>query len=246
VTVLTHLNQRIRAILARRNKQRQQRAMALAQKEAEGDYSHLKGGKKGGGMDGAALPLPTLPNVMLDDDEIDDGASLRTRGPAASNYPASTYTAGEYYADPKQVPGQGYDYTNDYPAMPGYDQHQSHGYYNQQQYQHPAANPVYAEREPYFQDQYGSVATLPQQPGGYDQRQAYSQYAPSRPDYSRAEPEPSTAGLAYDTQDYPSPGSVGPPARATHHQQQSSQYGGSAAHGGQTRYSNGNGPGYAQ
>jgi hypothetical protein len=168
--------------------------MEQARKEAEGDFSHLKGKK---GME-AALPMPTLPNVQLDDDEFDDAASFRTRGP-----PASTYAGSDYY-DQKGNGAYNYDYNANYPPMPGYggqqQQQQQYNYYNQQPqhgYSDPAAMQViYGEREPYFQDNYGSQATLAQQ-------QAYPQQGHGhQSNYAHSEMEVPGSGVAYD---YPSP-----------------------------------------
>jgi hypothetical protein len=224
--------------------------MAHAKKEAQGDFSHLKGKK--GAMDGGALPLPTLPNVQLDDEEFDDGASFRTRGP-----PASTYTAApsDFYGD-KAYAASTYAYpANDYPAMPAYDQ-QQYGYYEQQHAQHAqyadphqqqqhidptAAAAVYGEREPYFQDHYSSQATLP----GHAES-----YAHQRPQYAHGDSDPAM-DEAYGTQDYPSPTSGGPPTRQQQQQYAHTSYNGPshAAHrsqGGSIAYaSGGSGGGYA-
>ena len=94
--------QRIAEIIKRRNKQRLAKAAALAKKEAAGDYSHLK--NKKGEFIAKPLPQPTLPNVSVDD--VDDTASIRTRGPAPS-----TFTNTDYYSDYKS------EYANDYPPL---------------------------------------------------------------------------------------------------------------------------------
>lgn len=67
----------------------------MAKKEAAGDFSHLK--NKKGELVGAPLPQPTLPNIKLDDEDMDD-TSIRTRG---NDYyygsdQKSTYAASEY------------------------------------------------------------------------------------------------------------------------------------------------------
>ncbi|TBU38056.1 hypothetical protein BD309DRAFT_931370 [Dichomitus squalens] len=111
------VDKRISEIIKRRNKQRLAKAAALAKKEAAGDFSHLK--NKKGEFIAKPLPQPTLPNLSVDDD-IDDAASMRTRGP-----PASTYTGTDYYSDYKA------DYASDYPPpMPGYAQAGYHHQYN--------------------------------------------------------------------------------------------------------------------
>lgn len=54
------------------------------------------------------LPQPTLPDIKLDDEDMDDGTSIRTRVPGANDY---------YYADYKNA------YASDYPPpMPAYSQ----------------------------------------------------------------------------------------------------------------------------
>lgn len=112
------LPKRIAEIIKRRNKQRLAKAAALAKKEAAGDYSHLK--NKKGELIAKPLPQPTLPNVSIDDDR-DDVASIRTRGP-----PPSTLTGQSdyYYADYKAP----VDYGVDYPPMPAYAQTGYHQY----------------------------------------------------------------------------------------------------------------------
>jgi hypothetical protein len=212
--------------------------MALAKKEAEGDFSHIKNRGAGAGAgDGPPLPMPTLPNIALDDEDLDDGASFRTRGPAPSTL------AGDHYGDKRAEPsyaGSAYHYGGggagggEYPAMPGYDQQQYASYYEPQQpqlhYTDPRQQPqqyadptaaaaVYGEREPYFHDNYGSVATLPgthepYDPQHYAQHESYdhAEYGQQHDPYGHAEyvhAEPD----AYAAQDYPSPTSGGPPER---------------------------------
>jgi hypothetical protein len=214
------VDKRIAEIIKRRNKARHAKAAALAQKEAEGDFSHLKGQQRN-------LPQPTLPTIALDDD-LDDTASQHTR--AAPGGPPSTYTASgdAYYYDQKQA-----QYAQEYPPMPGYN-----GQAPYDQYGNPSMATVYGEREPYFNDhhQYGSTAQL--HPGGdgahgaYDHHQyGHDQYAyvdaqrhaghdngydgydtpPALPGYA-APPAPG----GYDDRDYPSPTSGGPPPRGGH------------------------------
>ncbi len=80
--------QRIDSVIKRRQKERRLEATKLAQKEAMGDYSHLKNRK--GELIQKPLPQPTLPNLSVDDD-FDDGMSVRTRGPPPSNYTQDSY-----------------------------------------------------------------------------------------------------------------------------------------------------------
>lgn len=110
------LFQRISTIIKRRQKQRQADAAILAQKEARGDYSHLK--NKKGELIAKPLPQPTLPNLSVDDD-LDDGSSMYTRvAPSGHDH---------YYQDKR----------GDYPPpMPAYNP-----YSHQQNGSHPQINP---------------------------------------------------------------------------------------------------------
>lgn len=102
------VDKRIEAVIKRRQKQRLADAAKLAQKEARGDYSHLK--NKKGEMIATPLPQPTLPNLSVDDD-LDDTMSVNTRTIAPS-----TYTQDQYYSDKNAV------MTGDYPPpMPAYN-----------------------------------------------------------------------------------------------------------------------------
>ncbi|KIY73641.1 hypothetical protein CYLTODRAFT_416671 [Cylindrobasidium torrendii FP15055 ss-10] len=100
------VDKRIDTVIKRRQKQRLAEASKFAQKEAMGDYSHLK--NKKGELVGQPLPQPTLPNLSVEDD-FDDRASLRSRGP-----PPSTFTNDNnyYYSDNKS------EYP---PPMPAYN-----------------------------------------------------------------------------------------------------------------------------
>ncbi|OJT10218.1 hypothetical protein TRAPUB_13323 [Trametes pubescens] len=119
------VDKRISEIIKRRNKQRLAKAAALAKKEAAGDYSHLK--NKKGELIAKPLPQPTLPNVSIDDDR-DDVASVRTRGPPPSTIAGqSDY----YYADYKAPVDYGVEYPPlDYPPMPAYAQQSGYHQYN--------------------------------------------------------------------------------------------------------------------
>jgi hypothetical protein len=220
------VDKRIAEIIRRRNKQRQAKATALARKEAAGDFSHLKGGASGQ----APLPQPTLPNIALDDDDLDDGSSMRTRGP-----PPSTFTQNDaYYPDQKTAYAPEYEY----PPMPAYTagaypqqgyEYGQHGTYNAQ-----AAQAVYGDREPYFNDGYphDNYAHDGYTPDGY----ASATHIPlthaaappggahdghDLPAEGRHTPPGiyGGGGLAYE-QDYPSPTSAGPPPRSLAVQQQ--------------------------
>lgn len=224
------VDKRIAEIIRRRNKARHAKAAALAQKEAEGDFSHLKGQK-------GALPQPTLPTIALDDD-LDDTASQHTR--AAPGGAPSVYTASgdAYYYDQKQA-----QYAQEYPPMPGYNAQVPYD-----QYGNPSLATVYGEREPYFNDHHAYASTAQLHPGGeghhggYEPQYGHEQYgheqygheqygheqygytdaqrhagndngyagydAPALPGHPA-----SSAPGAYDNQDYPSPTSGGPPPR---------------------------------
>ncbi|KAI1796277.1 hypothetical protein LXA43DRAFT_661315 [Ganoderma leucocontextum] len=139
------VDKRISEIIKRRNKQRLAKAAALAKKEAAGDYSHLK--NKKGEFIAKPLPQPTLPNLSVDDD-IDDTASMRTRGP-----PPSTFTGTDYYSDYKA------DYSSDYPPfdyppMPGYAQSGYHSYNN-------SIGTLPDQPQMHYDDDYASQAHLP-------------------------------------------------------------------------------------
>lgn len=105
-TWLTALLQRIGAIIKRKQKERRAEAARLAQKEAEGDYSHLK--NKKGELIAQPLPQPTLPNLSVDDD---DASSMNTR--VAPSMHTKEYN---YYNDNKA----------DYPPMPAYNAYAGH------------------------------------------------------------------------------------------------------------------------
>jgi hypothetical protein len=100
------VDKRIDDIIKRKHKERRIQAARRAQKEAEGDFSHLK--NKKGELIAQPLPQPTLPNLSVDDD---DSSSVNTRV-APSNYAPSTYTK-DYYK-------------GDYPPMPAYNPHVNH------------------------------------------------------------------------------------------------------------------------
>lgn len=94
--------------MKRKQKERRAEAAKLAQKEARGDFSHLK--NKKGELVGQPLPQPTLPSLSVDDD--DDSSSVITRGP-----PPSTYSQDQYYHSEKGM---------DYPPMPAYNPYSLH------------------------------------------------------------------------------------------------------------------------
>ncbi|THH06698.1 hypothetical protein EW145_g3916 [Phellinidium pouzarii] len=131
------VDKRISEIVKRKNKERLAQAAKLAKKEAAGDFSHLK--NKKGEMIHNPLPQPTLPDIKLDDEDLDDGTSIRTRVPAGSDY--------HYGADYKKT------YATDFPPpMPLYNQ--QYGVY---------AGSVHSAAEdpsPYYGEQFDSHTNL--------------------------------------------------------------------------------------
>jgi hypothetical protein len=108
------VDKRIGAVIKRRQKQRLADAAKLAQKEAQGDFSHLK--NKKGQMIAKPLPQPTLPNLSVEDD--DDNMSMTTRAPAPSTYTQDYY---QYNSDKNSI------MTGDYPPpMPAYNPYSAH------------------------------------------------------------------------------------------------------------------------
>jgi len=114
------VDKRIGDIMKRKQKERRLAAAKLAQKEAMGDFSHLK--NKKGELIAQPLPQPTLPNLSVDDD--DDASSMNTRVPP-STYAASTHTKDYYYANEKS-----FDYPPPMPAFNPYSTHQAPGTYH--------------------------------------------------------------------------------------------------------------------
>ncbi|KAF8914573.1 hypothetical protein CPB85DRAFT_1433573 [Mucidula mucida] len=82
------VDKRIDSVIKRRQKERRLEATKLAQKEAMGDYSHLKNRK--GELIQKPLPQPTLPNLSVDDD-FDDGIKSEYPPPMPAYNPALTY-----------------------------------------------------------------------------------------------------------------------------------------------------------
>ncbi|KAG6837536.1 hypothetical protein H0H93_007717 [Arthromyces matolae] len=108
------VDKRIDAVIKRRQKQRLADAAKLAQKEAQGDFSHLK--NKKGEMIAKPLPQPTLPNLSVDDD-FDDATSMNTRVAAPSTYSQDYYRGN---SDKNSI------MTGDYPPMPAYNPYSTH------------------------------------------------------------------------------------------------------------------------
>ncbi|KAI5119893.1 hypothetical protein M0805_003697 [Coniferiporia weirii] len=107
------VDKRISEIVKRKNKERLAQAAKLAKKEAAGDFSHLK--NKKGEMIHNPLPQPTLPDIKLDDEDMDDGTSVRTRVPAGNDYFYGGDYKSTYAADqPPPMPA----YNQQYGAYP--------------------------------------------------------------------------------------------------------------------------------
>jgi len=111
------VDKRIADLLKKKARERVKKQADLAKKEAAGDFSHIK--NKKGGLPVAAVVQPTLPSVMLDDDDIlnkpkqdiygqhhDDGYWGTSEN--KSDYASSNYT------------GYTQEYGHEYPPMPGY------------------------------------------------------------------------------------------------------------------------------
>lgn len=207
------VDKRISAIIKRKQKQRLAEAAKLAQKEARGDYSHLK--NKKGEIVGKPLPQPTLPNLSVDDD--DDASSMHTRGP-----PPSTYTQDYYYASDHQG-----GYPPPMPAFNPYSHHQTGSVpqLNPSQPNLPHEDSLYNyPPQGYHDDDTDSVAHLagtaapfagthgtdsaypnPYSPGPgqthfepHDVYQGHAAMTSPAPDASRGWPQQQSAGVAYD------------------------------------------------
>ncbi|RDB22879.1 hypothetical protein Hypma_010321 [Hypsizygus marmoreus] len=211
------VDKRIGTIIKRRQKQRLADAAKLAQKEAQGDFSHLK--NKKGELIAKPLPQPTLPNLSVDDD-VDDKVSMHTRTAP------STYTQDYYYYNSDKNSTMTGDYPPPMPAYNPYSTHQppgsyahfqsssasfSHedpGYTHHQMYDDDndstahlssAAAPFSQQPPP---DRGGSTKPYPY-PGGngnssYDPHDVYQGRAAPNHDVSRRHLPPSNGGIAYD------------------------------------------------
>ncbi|KAF5333410.1 hypothetical protein D9611_002178 [Ephemerocybe angulata] len=88
------VDKRIGDVMKRRQKERLAETAKLAQKEAMGDFSHLK--NKKGDMVGKPLPQPTLPNISLDDDDDTSTLATRVTGSTRDYYPADKSSLSDY------------------------------------------------------------------------------------------------------------------------------------------------------
>ncbi|KAJ8463077.1 hypothetical protein ONZ45_g17710 [Pleurotus djamor] len=201
------VDKRIDAIIKRRNQQRLKEASKQAQREAQGDFSHLK--NKKGELIAKPLPQPTLPNLSVDDD-LDDVSSMHTKAPAPSTYTQSDY----YYADKAHA---------DYPPMPAYHQqsHGAYGHYNPSQ-------ATFVDPSPYAYDDNESTAHLAASGAPMPYNSAYDQ---SDAYYGRSTPanDPSARRTSPPSQGhnpYTSPNTNAQPNPYGHYdqQQQPGQY----------------------
>ncbi|PPQ67822.1 hypothetical protein CVT26_007069 [Gymnopilus dilepis] len=209
------VDKRIGVIIKKKQKERRLEADRLAQKEAKGDYSHLR--NKKGELIAQPLPQPTLPNLSVDDE--DDKASMATR------VAPSTYT-NDYYP---------YQSEKDYPPMPAYNPYSNHqapgnyANYNPSsatlQYDEPAY-PQYAYEDdnestanlamsaaPFARDpveRHGSPYGAPPPNGSYDPHDVYQGRAGAQHSHSPPPPIHPPSGLAYDDQSTLSPASTAP------------------------------------
>jgi len=169
------VDKRIGDVIKRRQKQRRIDAAKQAQKEAMGDYSHLK--NKKGELIAKPLPQPTLPNLSVDDD---DSSSMKTRVPAPTIYTQDSY----YYKGDNGLP-------SDYPPMPAYNPYNNH----QAQFNPSSATLSYDDSAyplPHkYEDDNESTVNLATtaapnpygapQIGNYDPRDVYQGYTGSAP-----------------------------------------------------------------
>ncbi|KAK0551468.1 Potassium transporter [Tilletia horrida] len=129
------IDKRISELVRRKKKTRMARQVALARKEAQGDFSHLK--NKKGEVVGRAIPQPTLPNVEVDL-YSDSGSTLNNTSAGKGGYAPSItgtdkgamdgYDAG--YAGTQEGYLMHHDQYADQASQLGqpHDQHQQGGY----------------------------------------------------------------------------------------------------------------------
>lgn len=159
------VDKRISSLIKRKKKQRLAESAKHAQKEAMGDYSHLK--NKKGELTSKPLPQPTLPNLSVDDDN--DTASIMTRGPPPSTFTYQT-SADPYYQNPEKQ----FDYPPPMPAYNPYSHHQgsgSQGHFNPSQTSVGYEEPSYFAR---YEDDNESTAHLTGAAAPYGHQSQYS------------------------------------------------------------------------
>jgi hypothetical protein len=138
--------------------------MALAKKEAMGDFSHLK--NKKGEFIQQPLPQPTLPNISIDDD-LADIASLQKRAGTPSINQAGKVD--RYYATDAKA-------SYDYPMMPAYNAPYAQAQDPMGYAHYNPSVPTLPDESQYYDDDYGSTANL-----------ALAAEAPGRDDYNHPE-----------------------------------------------------------
>jgi len=138
------VDKRISVIIKRRNKERTAKAIALAKKEAMGDFTHLK--NKKGQFIQQPLPQPTLPNISIED-ELADIASLQKRPGTPSTYHAGM--GDRYYSSDTKA--------SDYPAIPAYNAPYSHLQDPTAHTRFNASVPTLPDENQYYEDDYGST-----------------------------------------------------------------------------------------
>ncbi|KAG5648696.1 hypothetical protein DXG03_000042 [Asterophora parasitica] len=182
------VDKRISAVIKRRQKQRLADAAKLAQKEAQGDFSHLK--NKKGQMIAKPLPQPTLPNLSVDDD-IDDNMSMHTRAA-----PPSTYTQDYYHYNSDKNSVMTGDYPPPMPAYNPYSTHQPPGAYAQ--FQQSSASFTYEDHGSGYHHQMYE-----------EDNESTAHLAPSAAPYAQQPPveRSRSAGIPYG---HPGPGGYDP------------------------------------
>jgi hypothetical protein len=118
--------------------------MALAKKEAMGDFTHLK--NKKGQFIQQPLPQPTLPNISIEDD-LADIASLQKRPGTPSTYHAGV--GDKYYSTDTKA--------SDYPVIPAYNAPYSHLQDPTAHARYNASVPTLPDESQYYEDDYGST-----------------------------------------------------------------------------------------
>jgi len=169
-------------------------AVKLAQKEARGDFSHLK--NKKGELIAQPLPQPTLPNLSVDDD--DDTSSMNTRAPAPSTYTQDYY---HYQADKGSA-----DYPPPMPAYNPYSTHQAPGSYAH--FNPSTATFGYDDQQPMYDDDTESLARLTASAAPFSNQPAEPYRHVGQSPYGQSH----GVGLSYDAHDVYE-GRVQPPAR---------------------------------
>jgi hypothetical protein len=181
------VDKRIELVMKRRKKERLEENAKLAQKEAMGDYSHLK--NKKGALVAKPLPQPTLPNVSLDDD--DDTSTLAARSVAPSS--------------------QGQDYYGDYPPpMPAYNPYSTHQppnsmtHFNQSAASFGYDEPGTPYAQPYEDDDTARLTTAAAPPNGYYDTYGYPAASAGPPARRESPPGVAPSEESYSTYSTPS------------------------------------------